>query len=101
MATNELQAAWDALQAVPSYVETQAARFASSDLSQLVAQAMDAPHPVLLVWMEDPIIHTVKHPYCTDPDCPCWQNVSYTEFVRGSYYRYREFMRRNHLNEHL
>jgi len=21
--------------------------------------------------MEDPIIHTVSHPYCDDPTCPC------------------------------
>jgi hypothetical protein len=23
--------------------------------------------------MEDPIIHTPEHPFCDDPDCPCWQ----------------------------
>lgn len=28
--------------------------------------------PVLIVWMEDELVHTDQHPQCADPTCPCW-----------------------------
>lgn len=70
---------WNELQSVPSYVETQAARFAATDLSQLVAEAMDAPLPVV---MEDEPRHTDDTPFCPDVDCPCHQDEAlFDEFI--------------------
>jgi hypothetical protein len=28
--------------------------------------------PVIPIPMLDEVIHTDEHPYCEDPDCPCW-----------------------------
>lgn len=58
--------------------------------------------PVLIVWIEegDEIIHDEQHPYCDDPTCPCWEDASDEEYVRGMSYRLQEAKRR-YLGEHL
>lgn len=75
----DIEYVWQELQATPSYVEAQAARFAATDLSQLVAQAMDAP---LVVLMEDEPRHTDDTPFCGDYDCPCHADEElFEEFI--------------------
>ena len=29
---------------------------------------------ILIVLMEDPLIHTDAHPFCSDPACPCHED---------------------------
>lgn len=33
-----------------------------------------ATPPVLIVWLEDPIIHDEQHPFCSDDSCPCHED---------------------------
>jgi hypothetical protein len=45
--------------------------------------------PIMIgIPMEDEIIHTDEHPYCEDPDCPCWQE--WTEREAAAERRYIE-----------
>ncbi len=85
----DIGSAWGELQAVPSYVETQAASFANRDLSQLVAEAMQARYEQVqqaqaiiadglshlnvpfIVLMEDVSLHSASAPFCADASCPC------------------------------
>jgi hypothetical protein len=30
---------------------------------------------VAIVVMEDGIIHDDEHPFCDDPECPCWEEA--------------------------
>jgi hypothetical protein len=53
------QETWDELQAVPSYVETQAAAWAT-----LLALP-------IAIEMQPYTVHTWLRPFCRDMDCPC------------------------------
>jgi hypothetical protein len=36
---------------------------------------MHTTHARLMVVMEDPLIHTDEQPVCSDPGCPCQQDM--------------------------
>ena len=36
---------------------------------------MHSTHERLMVVMEEPLIHTDEQPVCSDPDCPCHQDM--------------------------
>ena len=36
---------------------------------------MQTTHERLMVVMEDPLIHTDEQPVCSDPGCPCHQDM--------------------------
>jgi hypothetical protein len=36
---------------------------------------MHTIHERLIVMMEDPLIHTNEQPVCSDPGCPCHQDM--------------------------
>ncbi|MBA2287658.1 MAG: hypothetical protein H0W02_19455 [Ktedonobacteraceae bacterium] len=37
--------------------------------------------------MEDPLVHTAAHPFCTDPCCPCHEEQA---FITPVYDQYQE-----------